>query len=368
MDLGVLAWITGGIAVINIVFYLYFLKFAIAKTDGKQAQSSEPLSVIVCAKNEAENLRILVPKLLGQDYKNFEIILINDYSKDDTLEVMELFQELDSRIKIVNVIPNESFWGNKKYALTLGIKKAIHDKLLFIDADCAPYNSKWISTMASHYDQEKSIVLGYGGYRKEKSFLNTLIRFETGTAAMQYLAYAMHGNAYMGVGRNLSYTATQFYESRGFMSHMKILGGDDDLFINEAATSQNTSVALQPDSFTYSIPKNTWSSWWKQKRRHINTSSHYKWKHKISLGLYHASQFLFLIAAILGLVFTDNWLYYTGLLLLRYAISWTVVGLSLARLQEKGLILLYPVLELILLFSHLGLYLNNLTRRPTHWN
>lgn len=342
--------------------------FAFAKAKPQISISKQPVSIIVCAKNEEENLKVLIPILIRQEYPDFEIILINDYSKDDTLEVMESFKDQDCRIKIVNVIPNESFWGNKKYALTLGIKKAKNDKLLFIDADCQPFSNEWINIMSSLYGTDKSIVLGYGGYKVETGVLNALIRYETATAAMQYLAYAMHGNAYMGVGRNLGYTATQFYDSSGFVSHMKILGGDDDLFINKAADAGNTAVSLESDSFTYSLPKKTWSGWWIQKRRHINTSSHYKLKHKLSLGLFFMSQFLFMISVIAGLIFMNNWMIYTGIIVVRYAVAWPIVGISLTRLKEKSLVVFYPLFEGLLMLSHLGLILSNISKKPTHWN
>jgi hypothetical protein len=222
--------------------------------------------------------------------------------------------------------------------------------------------------MSSLYGTDKSIVLGYGGYKVETGVLNALIRYETATAAMQYLAYAMHGNAYMGVGRNLGYTATQFYDSSGFVSHMKILGGDDDLFINKAADAGNTAVSLESDSFTYSLPKKTWSGWWIQKRRHINTSSHYKLKHKLSLGLFFMSQFLFMISVIAGLIFMNNWMIYTGIIVVRYAVAWPIVGISLTRLKEKSLVVFYPLFEGLLMLSHLGLILSNISKKPTHWN
>jgi glycosyltransferase involved in cell wall biosynthesis len=367
MELSIILWIMAFIAAINITYYIYFAKFAFAKAELSSKSSQQPISIIVCAKNESQNLKNLVPLLLAQTYTDFEIILINDSSKDDTLDVMESFRDQDERIKLVNVIPNEFFWGNKKYALTLGIKKAKNDKLLFIDADCKPASDAWIDIMSSLYGEEKSIVLGYGGYIKQPGILNALIRFETVNAAMQYLSYAMHGNAYMGVGRNLGYTATQFYESSGFVKHMKILGGDDDLFINSAADKNNTSVSLDPDSFTYSIPKTSWSDWWTQKRRHINTASHYKRRHRWSLGLFFISQLLFFICAIVGMIDFQSWMLILGIVVLRYLINWIVVGKSLLKLQERGLILFYPFLELLLMGCQLGLFFSNKSRSPKEW-
>ncbi|MEN8900020.1 MAG: glycosyltransferase, partial [Nonlabens sp.] len=266
-------------------------------------------------------------------------------------------------------VNNESFWGNKKYALTLGIKKAVNDHLVFIDADCVPNSNEWLSSMAMHLSEQKSIVLGYGGYQKIKnSLINALIRFETGITAIQYFSYAMRGNPYMGVGRNLAYTATQFYSSSGFMSHMKIMGGDDDLFVNEAATKTNTAVSLDEKSFTVSQPKTSWSTWWKQKKRHINTASHYKSKHKLLLGLFYFSQIGFLVSAILALLFGMNWILVLSVVLLRYLFFWIVVGKGLFRFRESDIIILLPFLEILLIGTQLALYVSNMVHRPKQWN
>ena len=171
-------------------YLLIFSKFAFAKEENPTLKNI-PVSVIVCAKNEANNIGNLISKLLEQDYKQFEIVLINDASSDDTLEVMESFKEIHSNIKIVNIVNNETFWGNKKYEFTLGIKAASYDFLLFTDADCTPNSKHWISSMSSHFTNDKSIIIGYGSYAKQhKSFLNKLIRFETLLTANQYFLYA----------------------------------------------------------------------------------------------------------------------------------------------------------------------------------
>ncbi len=158
------------IALINILYYIGYFSFASAKPTFPSG-NKVPVSVIVCAKNEAVNLQKFIPAILNQNYAHFELILINDASTDETLEVMEQFQKSDDRVKIVNVQNNEAFWGKKKYALTLGIKKAKNPYLLFTDADCAPESELWIAKMSSHFQRNKSIILGYGGYLK-KNYLS----------------------------------------------------------------------------------------------------------------------------------------------------------------------------------------------------
>ncbi len=354
------------VVAVNCVFYIIFSRFSFVKPLPPFKNTSIPISLIVCTKNESENLKKHIPLWLKQNYSNFEIILINDASSDDTLDVIESFAEKDPRIKIVNVVNNEAFWANKKYALTLGIKKAKNNHLLFTDADCKPKSDQWIQEMVNQFSDKKSLILGYGGYEKQPSFLNKIIRFETCITAIQYFSYAKIGMPYMGVGRNLSYTAPLFYENNGYMSHMYIRSGDDDLFVNEVATKENTALCFSPESFTESIPKNSWIGFWNQKKRHITTAKHYKFSHKFLLGLHYAANFLFWIGVLTCFFFID-WQWVTALIAFRFGVQYLCITKGIKKLGETGLLVLIPLLEVFLIFFQLSIFISNIFSKPKHW-
>jgi glycosyltransferase involved in cell wall biosynthesis len=356
------------IIIIQLIFYgLIFSRFAFAKSK-TPSQKNIAVSVIICAKNEAENLKQFIPNILEQDYPDFEVVLINDASHDNTLNIIEAFAKTHNNIKIVNVENIEAFWGNKKYALTLGIKAATNDYLLLTDADCKPISKHWISAMSSHFSNTKSIVIGYGGYKKSKySFLNTLIRFETLLTAIQYFSYTKLGIPYMAVGRNLAYRKDEFFKAKGFMSHMSIRSGDDDLFINQAANSVNTTLCYSKDSFTESLPETTFKDWLKQKRRHISTSKYYKLKHKFMLGLFYISQLLFWVLGLVLLSFIIRWEIVIILILLRFVVQYISIGFSAKKLNELDTLVLLPFFELFLIFSQFFIFISNLTSKPSNW-
>ena len=354
------------IATIQILYFLIFGMFAFAKHK-KSKQYDIPVSVIVCAKNEAENLETLLPELLQQSYKNFELVLINDASSDETLEIMERFQKENSTIKVVDVANNEAFWGNKKYALTLGIKAATNEFLVFTDADCKPASKHWLTEMTQHFSSKKKIIIGYGAYAKKKySFLNLLIRFETFMAAVQAFSYAKMGIPYTAVGRNLAYHRDEFYRVNGFVNHMKIRSGDDDLFIKDAASGKNTAICFAENSFTISEPKRRFGAWFQQKRRHVSTASHYKFIHKFLLGTFFITQFLFWALAI-GLVCTALWQYVLVVLGFRILIQYFILGFASSKLKEQDILYFLPFLEIFLVIIHFGIFITNLTSKPTHW-
>ncbi len=353
---------------IQVIFYIFFFgKFSFLKPI-IESPKKIGVSVIICAKNEEENLKNFLPSIISQVYPNFEIVLINDASSDDTLDVMETFANEHKNIKIVDVKNIEAFWGNKKYALTLGIKASKNDYLLFTDADCKPVSKYWIQDMCSHFNDEKSIVLGYGAYANQpKSFLNKLIRFETLVTAVQYFSFAKIGLPYMGVGRNLAYAKSEFFNANGFINHIKIRSGDDDLFINQVATKKNTAICFSENSFTLSNPKTTFNGWIKQKRRHISTAKYYKLNHKILLTLLYCSQLFFWILATILFITTFNWQIVLALFLVRLIIQFIIFGKSSKKLGEKDLLLILPILEVFLIVIQLTIFINNLISKPNHW-
>jgi glycosyltransferase involved in cell wall biosynthesis len=355
------------IGLINLAYYLGFFKFAFARTNENPAPKNLPVSVIICAKNEAENLRNFLPLILSQDHQDFEVVVINDASTDETLEVMEEFEMMDKRVKIVNVQNNEAFWANKKYALTLGIKKAKKPYLLFTDADCRPETDQWLREMSSHFEDQKTIVLGYGGYLiNSRSLLNKLIRFETLFTAIQYFSYARWGKPYMGVGRNLAYTSEEFFAQNGFATHLHVKSGDDDLFVNQAANKFNTALCISPNGITRSVPKEDLKSWFRQKRRHVSIATHYRKEHRFLLGLFYSSQLLFWLFFFI-LLFSSFWQVALFFLAIRWIIQGTVFYQSGKKFGETDLFWLFPFLELFLIWAQLGIFIANLVSKPNHW-
>lgn len=358
-------------AVVVLIQFFYYIiifgKFSFGKPQNETPKKI-PISVIVCAKNEEENVRNFIPLLAEQNYPQFEIVLIDDASSDATLEIFEEFEKQYPNIKLVKVENNEAFWGNKKFALTLGIKAAKHEYLLFTDADCYPTSKNWITKMSSQFTQQKTIVLGYGAYEKiAGSFLNKLIRFETLLAATQMFSWAKFGKPYTGVGRNMAYKREEFFKVRGFMDHMKIRSGDDDLFINQAAEKRNTTICYLQDSFTYSKPKTTFSDWFTQKRRHVSTAGYYKFSDRAQLATFYVSQFLFITLPIILLLFHYQWIIVLSMIGFRYLFAWVSLGFSASKLKEKDVIYWFPFIEIILIFIQLNVFVSNTFKKPVHW-
>ena len=353
---------------IQLCFYMFlFGKFSTLKFTPTNP-SNVPVSILIAAKNEAENLKKHLPVVLKQYYPNFEVILIDDASTDNTLEVIRNFQQEYKHLKLVSIAHTESYNGNKKNAISRGIEAASYEYLLFTDADCMPNSEHWISEMASYFTKTKSIVLGYGAYEKiNNSCLNKLIRYETLLTAIQYFSYAKMGIPYMGVGRNLAYKKDSYIRNNGFESHRHIKSGDDDLLIAEIATIENVDICFNKKGHTISESKKSYKNWFLQKRRHISTATSYKPIHQLLLGLFFSSQFLFWLLAIFLLIFSFNWLIVTILVLIRLIVQYYTIQNSAKKLGENDIVLFAPLLDFLLVFTQFGLFITNLFSKPKHW-
>lgn len=326
------------VAAVQIFYYLFFFRrLAVYEPPLKTVNISQPVSVIICARDEADNLAKNLPGILVQDYKTtHEIIVVNDNSTDETKYVIDEYKKSFKNLVNIELTQEAKLIMGKKFPLSMGIKSAKYETLILTDADCVPASEFWVDHVQQAYHDNTEVVLGYGAYHKKPGLLNKLIRFETFHSALQYFSYALAGIPYMGVGRNLSYKREVFMRNKGFSSMNMIPSGDDDLFINKVANKYNTAIMIDPASHTLSEAKKTWNDWMRQKYRHYTTSKYYKPIHKFLLGLYSLSLALFYPLFAASVVMHTWWLA-LSVLGLRLIIQAIILHKTMKKLNEQDL-------------------------------
>lgn len=359
---------TFALALLIQLFYFLFFFVRVAAKPKQKGNFRGPVSVVIAAKNEARNLQKYLPKLFEQDYHDYEVIVVNDGSWDDSQDVLKELSARYPRLHVVTLQDNgEDLHFSKKLAVTLGIKGAKHDHLLFIDADCVPVSKQWISTMVQQFSDKKSLVLGYGAYQREKKLVNWFIRFDTLQIGAFYLSFAKAGMPYMGVGRNMAYTKKLFFDNQGFKSHYYVESGDDDLFVKEVGRKKNTAVAYHPDAQTVSQPEESWSAWFKQKKRHFGTAPHYRFSYKMLLFLYPFSLLLFYASMTTLLILQFWWIPVLAAVGLRVLLQIAIFNGITRHLGQRDLLLFSPLIEVFLMAIHGLIYLSNTLTTKKAW-
>ena len=326
------------------------------------------VSIIIAAHNEGYNLSQYLPALLTQDWPEYEVIVVDDGSEDDTREVVEQYMVHDPRLHMTFVPRGARVGSTKKLAITLGAKSAQYDYLLLTDADCVPAGNQWIREMMQGFDKA-NLVLGFGAYFEEEGHINRLVRYDTLFNGLHYLGAALCGHPYMGVGRNLAYRKSLFFESGGFTHLMTNRAGDDDLFVNRVATKENTAVVLSRESFTWSLSKKTFKEWWQQKRRHVSVSPAYKEETKTRLALEPITRGLFyamVLVTVIGYGLSVISLVAAGLFLVRWILQTSVLNTSARRMGLKRFNM-FTVLWFDLTLPLVNLYMLVVPKRKLKW-
>jgi glycosyltransferase involved in cell wall biosynthesis len=359
---------------LQLVYYLFFFsRLAFQRTKSQEQNTGAgsnifpPASIVIAARNEDDNLVQFLPLVLNQDYPDYEVVVVNDCSYDNTGDVLKEFQKKFSRLKVVTIREDDYYKHGKKMALMVGIKGTKHEHLLFTDADCVPQSRNWLRNIMKSYSNGTEIVLGYGAYQKTKGLLNKLIRYDTFFIALQYISFALARGAYMGVGRNLSYKKSLFFKNRGFASHYHLESGDDDLFVNETAKGKNVSVQISPESFTVSKVKKDFRSWFHQKRRHITTGYRYKPYDKFRLFMLMFSQWLFFVGFISLLVLQFLPYVVIPLFFVRLMVQLLIFKSCMKKLGEQDLLFLAPVFEIFLMLFYPTLVVSNAFMKKNKW-
>ena len=341
-------------AIVLSVQILYLLVLLIAFTGAKRVgEADTPLSVIVCAYNELENLKLLVPLLLSQNHQNFEVIIVDDRSDDGTDEFLLESSKRHPRLRVVTVTNTPSHINGKKFALTLGIKAARNEWVVLTDADCRPATNAWLKSMAGSFHDDKSIVIGFSPYERGSGFLNSFIRFEAVLTMIQYAGLALAGRPYMGVGRNLAYRKSLFLNNKGFNEHLHLMGGDDDLFVNQHATSHNVAVVLGREALVHSVPKQRWSEYFVQKIRHLAVGKRYRFGDRFLLGIFSLTWILSWFSLIAIPFLSEGVYVLLGLFALRWILLVVLIATACRKAGSSMALWKVPFLDFLYTFYYL---------------
>ncbi|MFZ1692036.1 MAG: glycosyltransferase [Flavobacteriales bacterium] len=355
----------GALLVLLAYHALMFARLAFGKRT-VQPDRDLPISVVICARNEARTLEELIPALMQQDHREFEVVVVNDRSDDDTWEILQWMKPQYPRMKPVNIQADERFNYGKKIALGVGVRSAKHPHVLLTDADCIPASNDWISLMAAGFRNGRSIVIGHSPYAKSPGLGSVLERYDGAIKAMQYMGFAQAGVPYMGVGRNLGYASEVFFGTVGPRRHNHLMSGDDDLLINEVACRGNTAVVADPRAFTTTRPTPNLAMWIRRKRRHYTTAVHYRFGHQVLLMLLPLARMAFWAALVLLLV-KERWVEAAIGIGAQLALLQPVAIAALRRLQAGAIAWLALPMEWLFLLLDPLLYTSTILVKPKRW-
>ncbi len=356
--------------VLSLYYGLIFLRVACYKnkkipTPDEVSNGDFPsVSVVIVAHNEAEFLKESLPYLLEQDYPDYEVVVVDYTSHDDTPFVLRVCSENYPILKPVSFPEDVNMFRGKKYPLSIGIKSATKDVILLTEPDCVPKDFSWIREMMCGYMRGASMVMGYGLVKQERGLLNALQQYENLSFTASYVGMTIMGNPYTATGRNLSYRRDFFFSRGGFISHYSIPDGADDLFVNQNANKSNCAFVLQPGAAVEREAHRTFGMWHLERKSRYSTRHCYSIADKFRLAIYPlALAGFYAILTVLLCKALFPWQLLVALLVVK--IAWQSVSTTLLakRFTVKKIQFFSFFFELYFLIANTILYLITLRKK-----
>lgn len=285
------------------------------------AVENQKISVVVAMRNEASAIQDLLKSLLKQDYTNYEIILVDDHSSDNTKEVIQTFKrdnpEGAGKIRLMR-----NHGTGKKAALTSGVIAAVGDIIATTDAD-AVVPPQWLSYINTTFSSDKiQFVLGGVALQQDGSLFSDMQAIEFSSLIGTTAATAAIGIPTMANGANMAYRKSAFEEVGGYHDNMHIPSGDDEFLLRKIAAKHPDSVRFmnEPSTMVRTKTVGTWSEFFNQRVRWAG-----KWRYNTSLLTMFVAVYVFLVQLAIALAFlqlpVSGWIPVLSLLLTRFVLE-----------------------------------------------
>lgn len=269
---------------------------------GEECVALPPVSVIVYASYNVTDLEESLPLILAQEYPGeFEVIVVNDGSSSELSDVVKRLSHDYPNLYQTFVPEKAHNLSRKKLAISLGIKAARTDYVVLTDACGRPRSRRWLQLMARHFASGKEVVLGWGRISGLNSAMKAFDQVATGTT---WLSAALAGHPYRGTALNIGYSRRLFFEAKGFSRTLNLHHGDDDLFVNQIATPENTAVELSPAARISARAEKPASMWREEKLRHAFTARMLPKGARRFMGFSTLMLWAWVAAAVVCMVFT----------------------------------------------------------------
>lgn len=362
-------WLTAGFALATLIQLIYFWgvfsRLAFHKNNTVPG-NYPPVSMVITSNNQFSDLRENLQNFVSQDYPEYEVLVVVDNSDDGTDEFLKDFSRQSTKLHVVELKQKLNWFSGRKFALSLGIKSAKHEVIVLTDPTCRPASGTWLKEIINTRQGDDKIVMGYAGFRT-KSSINKWLRFTAFYDALFYLSMALGGKPFKASGKNLSYSKSMFFASKGFSSHYAINAGDDELFVNKTASGKNTVVAVTPDSHMNQVKQISFGKWFSNEKIRLKIRQHFKFRDRLVLRLFALTSFLFYALFIALLIFKAPLVIVLAIFALRLISQMTVFGLAMKKLAEKNLWLISPIFELFLVLADFFIWISILLGRKNKW-
>lgn len=321
----------------HLIYVIYRTTVVMSKKSSAVHKEEKGVSIIITSNNKSEFLEKSLEAFLNQDYPEYEVIVVDECSEDNTQDILAEMQQKYPHLRTTRIFPDTKFRRTKKIAINIGVLAAKYDILLFSEINCMPVTRNWVRTMQSYFDANTAVVLGYTDYKpgKEKISIRRYFRF------LRFLKMSMlvkGGMNVLGDGCNMGYRKSYYIEKRGFSKNSQLYLGFDNEMVNELSQKGSVKVIKDPEA-RMMIDDDRKRAWKDDYSYYYTVKRSWPFSVQLRAGWDFGVEFLLYGLSVYLLI---NWIlpkYIFLLVFLTFLIDFIVINMYLKHLGQKKLFL-----------------------------
>lgn len=322
---------------IDLIYSIFYCRKLKVKDSTYIHSETIPVSIIICAKNQAQYLEKNLPRLLTQDYPEYEIIVVDNGSVDDTEDVLIRLKNIYPQLRSTHIPIDEKFKHNKKLAITIGVKAAKYDQIIHLNPNSFPNSKTWLSNTV--VIAQGKLYNAYSNFEYQKGFFYNFIRYDIIKQTIKIAAFTSINKLYAGNSFNMSFLKSDFLENKGYAGNAHFEAGYDHILSMNLAKKSDYTFSTNPDSKITIEAKNHYNIWKTINKYYFKSRKYVPYRRKLLLDLEPIAHFLFVILLIPALIKTQLYFSLLAICIAKIFIKGYCFKISTRHLREENLFL-----------------------------
>lgn len=320
---------------IDLIYTFFYLKNFKTCSKSSIQTNSVPVSIIICAKNQAHYLEKNLPGFLNQEYPEFEVVIVDNGSVDDTEDVLIRLKNKYSHLRSTKIPIDNKFKHNKKLALTIGVKAAKYNQIIHLNPNSYTENPAWLQHTIQHASGK--LYNAYSNFEYQKGFFYNFIRYDILKQTVKVAAFTKANKPYAGNAFNMSFLKSNFLANKGYAGNAHFEAGYDHLLSNDLAKKSEYKFSTNPE-IKITIDSKNHAKVWKIINKHYYKSRKYiPLKRKLFLDTEPIVQFSFLVFLIASFLYTNLYFLLFAICLIKITVKGYCLKKYVSHLREENL-------------------------------
>lgn len=315
----------------------YYLKLA-RHRDDDPIQNSNRISIILSVRNEEQHIREILDKFKEQQFEDYQILVINVHSEDNTDGILNVLAETNPKLKVTTLSQETQF--SEKQIINIGLKGASSPWIVLLTSSTGEINPDWLANMNGLLSAETDLVVAYTNIERLKGFRNLICRLERFSQFMISGAWTLAGKPFVFNENNVLFKKTMYFDTLGFRHKMNRNFANLELIFNENMKKGRVKITTNPDLAIREHIEDDRGDHIRLLKKGVQIRQSLSWAKKISLFMDDVTRILLpgLVAAVI-ILHPEYWITFSVIPLIYLILLAIIVKMLLKRLNERKIFL-----------------------------